>query len=239
MTTDIRDGLRDAWAVALGLIPLGLAFGLLVTQVGFSWWWAPIMSVVIYAGSMEYLALGMITGGVGWVTSAVTGLLVNFRHIFYGLTYPRHRISNPLARAYVTYALTDEVYAITSQFGSDGVDRQGRPLSGTRLVTITLFCQLVWVVSGIVGALAGSSVQINLEGLDFALTALFVVLAYEAFQNNKDYSLLLVAIGLGVLAAVLVPGQMLLVALIAYFVFLLARFYSPRLDEKLTLKRGR
>ncbi len=239
MTTEVRRGLADAWAVALGLVPLGLAFGLLVTQVGFAWWWAPIFSVVIYAGSMEYLALGMVTGGVGWVASAVTGFLVNFRHIFYGLTYPRHRIRNPLARAYATYALTDEVYAITSPFGAEGVDHDGRELSGARLTTITVFCQLAWILSGVVGAVFGSAVRIDLEGLDFALTALFVVLAYEAFQNNRDYSLLLAAVALGVLAAVFVPGQMLLLALLAYFVFLLARFYSPRLDDALMLRRDR
>lgn len=239
MTTEVRRGLNDAWAVALGLIPLGLAFGLLVTQVGFAWWWAPILSLVIYAGSMEYLALGMITGGVGWVTSAVTGFLVNFRHIFYGLTYPRHRIHNPLARVYATYALTDEVYAITSPFGADGVDRDGRPVSGARLSTITFFCQSAWVFSGVLGALFGSAVQIELEGLDFALTALFVVLAYEAFANNRDFSLPVVAVALGVLSALFFPGQMLLIALIAYFVFLLARFYSPRLDDALTLRGDR
>lgn len=231
---EMAAGLRDSWAVGLGMVPLGLAFGLLVTQMGFAWWWAPIFSVVIYAGSMEYLALGMITAGVGWLPSLLTGFLVNFRHIFYGLTYPRHRITSGAGRAYATYALTDEVYAITSRWGADGTLADGRPVSSTRLLTITVFCQSAWVVSGVVGALFGAGVTVELVGLDFALTALFVVLALEAFKANKDFSLPLIAIVLGVAAAVLFPGQILLVALSAYFLVLLARFYFPRLDDRLT-----
>lgn len=232
---EIRRGLQDSWAVGLGLFPLGIAFGLLVVQMGFAWWWAPVFSVVIYAGSMEFLALGMITGGTGWAASAVTGFLVNFRHIFYGLTYPRHRVRNPLAKAYVTYGLIDEVYAITGRFGADGREA-GRPVSGVRLTTMALFCQASWVASGVLGALGGSAVTIDLEGLDFALTALFVVLGIEAFRNNRDYSLPLTACALAVAAAWLFPAQMLIVGLVAYFVVLLGRYYSPRLDAVLTLR---
>lgn len=71
---EIKKGLADTWAVGLGPIPLGLAFGLLVVQTGFAWWWTPIFSFVIYAGSMEFLALAMITSGVSATAAAVTGL---------------------------------------------------------------------------------------------------------------------------------------------------------------------
>lgn len=114
MDREIRAALKDLWVVGLGLIPLGLAFGLVMTQAGFAWWWTPIFSVVIYAGSMEFLAVQLVSAGVGPLSAAVTGFMVNFRHIFYGLTFPRHRISSSLGRAYSTYALTDETYAVIS-----------------------------------------------------------------------------------------------------------------------------
>ena len=99
MREDIAQGVRDTRAAAIGLIPLGLAFGLLMVQSGFSWWWTPIFSIVIYAGSMEVLAISMVTGGATAVASLVTGFMVNFRHIFYGLTFPRLRIRSRLGRA--------------------------------------------------------------------------------------------------------------------------------------------
>lgn len=225
-SAEIRLGLRDTWLVALGLVPLGLAFGLLMTQSGFAWWWTPIFSTVIYAGSMEFLAIDMVLTGVGPVTSAITGFMVNFRHLFYGLTYPRSEIRRGVPSAYATYALTDEVYAITSTLR----DRS----SGTRLMTISAVCQIAWIASGIVGALTGAVIPAGVEGFDFALTALFAVLAFEAFQASRDLSAPLIAGGLALAAAVVLPGQVIIVALVSYFLVLLLRFWAPRVDDRLT-----
>ena len=174
MREEIHKGIKDTWAAALGLIPLGLAFGLLMVQSGFSWWWTPIFSIVIYAGSMEFLAISMVTGGVSALSSLLTGFMVNFRHIFYGLTFPRHHIRSRVGRAYSTYALTDETYAIVSSLPTDD-----RP-TGARILTIQIFCQALWVGGGIVGALAGQVIPSTVQGMEFALVALFVVLAMEA-----------------------------------------------------------
>ncbi|WP_291314458.1 AzlC family ABC transporter permease [Corynebacterium sp. UBA2622] len=221
---EILQGSRDTALVGLGLIPLGLAFGLLMTQSGFAWWWTPVFSLVIYAGSMEFLAITMVTAGIGPVSAAVTGFMVNFRHIFYGLTFPRHLVRSRAGRAYSTYALTDESYAIASAT---------RPRSGARVLTIQLLCQALWVLPGIVGALAGEVIPAGVRGMEFALTALFVVLAYEAFAASRDWSAVVIAGGIGVLAALAAPANMLMIALVAYFAVLLLRFWNPRLDTAL------
>ena len=217
--------------IAVGVVPLGLAVGVLMVQTGFDWWWTPIFSIVIYAGSMEFLAISMVTGGVTPAVAAVTGFMVNFRHIFYGLTFPRDEIRNRFGRAYSTYALTDESYAVLSAF-----PRGSRP-SGAFVFTVQLFCQVLWVVSGIIGALAGQAIPPSVKGLDFALVALFIVLAIDSFQNNKDYSLPLSAAVLGILAGFLFPGQLLMVALSAYFLLLVVRYLSPRVDSAMILRR--
>ncbi|SDS71542.1 AzlC family ABC transporter permease [Corynebacterium timonense] len=221
---EIREGIKDAWPVAFGLIPLGLALGLLITQAGFAWWWAPVFSTVIYAGSMEFLALNMILSGVGPLSALVTGFMVNFRHIFYGLTFPRHLIRSRLGRAYSTYALIDEAYAIASV-------KTAR--SGTWLLTTQIMCQAIWVASSTAGAVTGRALPEDLEGLGFALTALFVVLAYEAFLASRDLSPVLLAGGFAVACAVFSPANVLMVALSAYFVLLLVRFWVPRVDSAL------
>lgn len=226
---EIRAGIAETSAVGLGLIPLGLAFGLLMVQSGFAWWWTPIFSIVIYAGSMEFLAIGMVTTGVGPISAALTGFMVNFRHIFYGLSFPRHSIKSRAGRAYSTYALTDESYAIVSA-------RPPGHISGVRTLTIQIFCQMLWVIPGIIGAVAGQALPAGIKGMDFALTALFVVLAWEAFKNNKDHSLPLSALVLAVAAGFLAPAQMLVLALTAYFVILLLRFRFPRVDAALELR---
>lgn len=231
MRAEIIKAIRTCMPIAVGVVPLGLAFGVLMVQTGFDWWWTPIFSIVIYAGSMEFLAISMVTGGVTPAVAAVTGFMVNFRHIFYGLTFPRDEIRNRFGRAYSTYALTDESYAVLSAF-----PRGSRP-SGAFVFTVQLFCQVLWVVSGIIGAVAGQAIPPSVKGLDFALVALFIVLAIDSFQNNKDYSLPLSAAVLGVLAGCLFPGQLLMVALSAYFLLLVVRYLSPRVDSAMILRR--
>lgn len=230
----IRGGIAEAWPVAIGLVPLGLAFGVLVTQTGFAWWWTPVFSILVYAGSMEFLAIGLVMAHTGLLGSAVTAFMVNFRHIFYGLTFPRDvigarpggsRVLRWLGRAYSTYALTDEAYAIAS------ARPPGMPLRGARLLTIQLFCQLSWVVSGIVGALAGRGLPEGLVGFEFALTALFTVLAMDAFRLNRDWSLPLSALACVAVGWLINPGQMLVIGLVLYFCVLLARVWSPGLDR--------
>ncbi|MEX3505298.1 AzlC family ABC transporter permease [Corynebacterium sp. LK2510] len=221
---EIRAGVRDTWVVGLGLIPLGMAFGLLMTQAGFAWWWTPIFSFIIYAGSMEFLAIGLVLSATGPLSAAVTGLMVNFRHIFYGLTFPRDLISSKLGRAYATYSLTDEGYAIASTT---------RPRSGARVLTILAACQALWVLPGIAGALLGHAVPDSIQGVEFALTALFIVLAYEALASARDASAVILAAVLAVVATIIVPGNMLMVALLAYFGVMLARYHRPRLDAAL------
>lgn len=233
MGEEIRAALKDLWVVGLGLIPLGLAFGLVMTQAGFAWWWTPIFSVVIYAGSMEFLAVQLVTAGVGPMSAAVTGFMVNFRHIFYALTFPRHHISSPLGRAYSTYALTDETYAVISSLPPS----TRASLSGTRILTVQIVCQLLWVLPGIAGALLGVVIPPEVKGMDFALTALFVVLAYESFTSNKDFSLPLTATAIAVVVAVLAPSWVLMVALTAYFLVLLLRYALPGVDRALELAR--
>ena len=231
MRAEIIKAIRTCMPIAVGVVPLGLAFGVLMVQTGFDWWWTPIFSIVIYAGSMEFLAISMVTGGVTPAVAAVTGFMVNFRHIFYGLTFPRDEIRNRFGRASSTYALTDESYAVLSAF-----PRNSQP-SGVFVFTVQLFCQVLWVVSGIIGALAGQAIPPSVKGLDFALVALFIVLAIDSFQNNKDYSLPLSAAVLGVLAGCLFPGQLLMVALSAYFLLLVVRYLSPRVDSAMILRR--
>lgn len=231
MNAEVKKGIRDSCAVGLGMVPLGIAFGVLMVQTGFDWWWAPIFSFVIYAGSMEFLAITMVTGGTGVLTSLVTGFMVNFRHIFYGLSFPRENIQSTAGKAYSTYAITDETYAIVSALP------RGTNPSGTRLLTIQVLLQCMWVGGGIIGALGGQVIPEGLKGLEFALVALFIVLAMDAFKNNPDYSLPLSAAALGILAALIVPQQLLTVGLTAFFLLLVARYFSPRLDEALTWRR--
>lgn len=203
---DARLALRDTWPLGAGMVPLGVAFGLLVTQVGLSWWWAPLFSGLVYAGSLEFLLVGLVVAAAPLTTVALTTLLVNARHVFYALSFPLHRLRGRAARAYGVFALIDEAYALTAT-------RPAASLTSRRIVWTQVQLQAYWVGGSVAGALLGGVLPEPLDGLAFTLTALFVVLALDAVRSAPDLRDPLVALALAVLAAVLLPGQMLLAAM--------------------------
>lgn len=236
---------REAWPVALGMVPLGLAFGLLLTQLGFAWWWAPIFSFVIYAGSMEFLALTLVTGGVGPVSAALYGLLVNFRHVFYALNYPLDKVRGWLGKGYGMYALTDETYAIlAARYGgrgmgnSDGDVSEDAGWTGRQILGIQVVLQAGWVGGGLLGALGGEALPFQVKGMEFALTALFTVLLIEAFNNYKDVSLPLTAVACGALGWLISVENMLMIGMSVYCAVLVVRHIFPRLDELMRWQVG-
>lgn len=214
---EIRKGVADALPVAVGMLPLGLAFGVLMVQSDFDWWWTPAFSILIYAGSMEFLAIGLFLAGTPIASLGAASLLVNFRHIFYGLSFPLHLVRNRLAKAYSVYALTDETYAIVST-------KPRGTVSGTRAVTVAVCCQLFWVLPGVVGALAGGFIPDSVQGFEFALTALFTVLAIDAIRLNASWWPPAAAAACGLGALLVAPEQMLVLGLSAYVVVLLVVF---------------
>jgi 4-azaleucine resistance transporter AzlC len=208
---------KDSVPVGLGFAPLGIAFGVFLTHAGLDWWWAPVFTTVIYAGSFEFLLVGLVTGLAPLAAIAVTAFLVNVRHVFYTLSFPLHRVRGRAGKTYSTFALTDEAYALTTA-------EQARSWPGRRILWLQLFMHLYWVASATAGALLGSLIPDNVTGLDFALTALFTVLALDALRARRgDPATPVLALLAALTARLVFPVQMLLAALILFTTALLTR----------------
>ena len=215
----ILEGLRITAPVAAGYIPLGLAYGVLVMQLGSPWWMAPALSLAAYSGSAELLVVTLAAQNTPLAVIAVTMLLVNFRHLFYAFSFPLHVIEGRVARLFSIYALVDEAYALTS----------ARPNGWTkpRLLAAQVCLHLTWITSGVVGAFAGSLIPTQIEGLDFALTALFITLTLDAARTRREVPSILLA-GASFAVAMVAPGQHLLVALLLFVACLAVRHVLHR-----------
>lgn len=207
--------LKDSGSVGLGMFPLGVAFGVLVVHSGLHWWWATAFSALIYAGSLEFLLVGLVVAAAPLTQIAVTTLMVNSRHVFYALSFPLHRV-NTAGKVYSTFALTDEAYALTS---GDAAARW----SGRRILWLQAFLHMYWVSGATIGALFGGVVPAQLTGLDFALTALFTVLAVDAFRAKRDIPTPVLALVCALVARFTFPEQMLPVAFGLFTAGLLTR----------------
>jgi len=216
--------LRISGSVGLAIFPIGGAFGMVVAHSGLDWWWASVFSSVIFAGSLEFLVVGLTVAGAPLAQIALTAFLVNSRHVFYTLSFPLHRVTGRAARAYSTFALTDEAYALTT-------GEAARSWPGRRIVWLQAFIQAYWVSGATAGAVLGVLLPIHLAGLEFAMTALFAVLALDAFRARRDIPVSALALAGALIARFAFPGELLLAAFALFTASLLARYGYTRRRE--------
>ena len=174
----IRFAFLDTIPVMAGYVFLGFGFGILLHRSGYGLLWSLAMSLFIYAGSMQYMTVSLLTGGAGLLTAALTTLVVNARHLFYGISMVDAYKGAGKKKPYLIFALTDETYSLVSR---------NRNTDHSYCFLVSLFDQIYWVAGSALGSLAGSLLPINFEGVEFALTALFVTIFVEQWLSTKNH----------------------------------------------------
>lgn len=178
----LRTAFLDTVPVMTGYVFLGFGFGIVMHQSGYGPLWSIAMSLLIYAGSMQYVAVGLLTGGAGLLTVALTTIVVNARHLFYGISMVDAYRGSGSKKPYLIFALTDETYSLVSQKSlPEGIDHH------VYCFLVSLFDHCYWVGGTALGALAGNLLPLNLEGIEFVLTALFVAIFVEQWLSTKNH----------------------------------------------------
>lgn len=213
----ILEALRATVPVMAGYLVLGMGFGILLRTKGYGVWWALAMSGFIYAGSMQYLTIDLLTGGASLITAAITTLLVNARHLFYGISMVEGYRKLGREKPYAIFALTDETYSLVCQD-----DQYPNPDDYRRYVFWVSLCdQCYWVTGSLVGALLGSIIPFDVTGIDFSLTALFLTVFIEQWLSTKDHASALIGVIASVLCVVVFgPANFLLPAMAAILISL-------------------
>ena len=168
--------------VMAGYLVLGMGFGIVLQSKGYGILWSLAMSVFIYAGSMQYLAVDLLAGGVSLITAALTTLMVNARHLFYGVSMIDKYKDTGRRKPYLIFALTDETYSLNCGALPEGVEDPGK-----YYFLVSLLDQCYWVLGSAVGSLLGQVLPFSTEGIDFALTALFVTVFVEQWRSTRDH----------------------------------------------------
>jgi 4-azaleucine resistance transporter AzlC len=178
----LRRAFLDTVPVMTGYLFLGFGFGIFLNENGYGFLWALAMSGLIYAGSMQYVAVSLMTGGASLLVTALTTLMVNARHLFYGISMVDAYKGAGKKKPYLIFALTDETYSLVSR---EQVIRD--PDRHRYCLLVSLFDQVYWVAGSVLGSLAGALIPINYEGIDFVLTALFVTIFVEQWLSTSDH----------------------------------------------------
>ena len=180
--------------VLMGYLFLGIAFGVLLGSNGYHVGWAFLMSLLIYAGAMQFVAIGLLLGPFGLISAFIMTLSVNARHLFYGLSMlDKFKVSGHF-KPYMIFSLTDETYSLLCAI---------EPPKGVNPKWFMFFLAALnhsyWILGGVLGALVGTLITFDTTGIEFAMTALFVVIFVEQWESTKNHFPAMLGVGISIL----------------------------------------
>lgn len=199
MKNDVKNDLKKAIRVTIpvlaGYLALGFGFGVLLSTRGYGGIWAFFMSITMFGGSMQYAAVDMLYDGVSLISAVISTLIINARHLFYGISLVDKYKGAGLKKIYMIHALTDETYSLVcSSDLTIGVNNKH-----VYYFLISILDHCYWIIGCTLGAIFGTNVTFNSEGIDFVLTALFLTIFVEQWLSSKDH----IPTIIGVLSAVI------------------------------------
>ena len=200
-----------AWAVKqsipvmLGYIFLGIAYGIVQQEAGLGVAWALLISGLVYAGSMQFALVPLLTAGTPLPVIALMTLMVNCRHLFYGLSFVDTFREMGKKYPYMIFSLTDETYSLLVSCKDDSMMQERNHLA---CFYISALDQFYWVLGSVIGALAGSMLTFDTTGIDFAMTALFVVILVDQLRSGRRaWACAALGLALGVVFLLLVGAD--------------------------------
>ena len=179
----IKQAFYSSIPVLAGYLILGMGFGILLRSAGYGVWWAAAMSLFIYAGSMQYVGVGLLSGGASLLTTVLTTVMVNARHLFYSISMVGPYKNTGKFKPYLIFSLTDETYSLLC----DGRTPDGTDENRYRFL-VSLFNHSYWVIGSILGSLLGAVLPFSTAGIEFSMTALFIASFTEQWLSTKDHT---------------------------------------------------
>lgn len=178
----VKQAFYKSLPVMAGYIVLGIGFGILLHSAGYGVLWSFAMSLLIYAGSMQYVGVSLLTGGASVITAALTTIMVNARHLFYSISMVDRYKDAGKYKPYMIFGLTDETYSLLC----DGKYPENTDPNLYRFL-VTLFDQSYWVTGSVLGSLLGAVLPFSTEGIEFSMTALFIASFTEQWLTTRDH----------------------------------------------------
>ena len=213
--------------VLTGYLSLGFGFGIILKANGYETILAPIMSLVIYAGSMQYVAVGLLAGGASLITVALTTFLVNARHLFYGISMLDKYKNIGKIKPYLIFALTDETYSLLCH-DDPRISAEERK---KYCFFVSVLDHTYWVVGSLLGSVVGSLVKFNSQGIDFVLNALFITIFLEQWLTSKKHSPAVIGVAFSAFCLVLFGSESFLIPSMLVILLLLCLYKEENQND--------
>lgn len=182
----VKQAFITSLPVMAGYIVLGIGFGILLRNAGYGALWSFAMSLLIYAGTMQYVGVGLIAGGAGVITTIIATIMVNARHLFYSISMIDRYKDSGKFKPYLIFALTDETYSLLSDGTVPAGIEERKDINLYRFL-VSFFNQCYWVTGSVLGSLLGAVLPFSTEGIEFSMTALFIASYTDQWLRTKDH----------------------------------------------------
>ena len=225
-STNIKKAFKAAFPYTIPIFAgfwfLGLTYGIYMNVSGFSFLYPMLMSITIFAGSMEFITANMLLGSFNPVQAFLMTLMINARHLFYGISMLDRFRGTGLKKLYLIFGMCDETFSInyTAQIPPD-VDR------GWFMFFVTLLNHFYWFSGSTLGGIFGSFIHFDTEGRDFVMTAMFVVIFMEQWLKDKQHISALLGLGISVLCLLIFGADNFIIPSMAAMLLMLTGMRKP------------
>ena len=168
--------------VMAGYICLGIGFGIMLNQIGYGPIWTFFMSLTIYAGTLQYVGVSLIASSATIINTIITSILIQVRHIFYGISMLNYYNGAGIKKIYLAFSLTDETYALLC----DGEYPDGEDKYTYRFL-VSIFNHSYWVIGGLLGNILAQNVNFDFKGIEFSMTAIFAASFADQWRTRKNH----------------------------------------------------
>lgn len=214
--------------VLTGYLVLGFGFGILLSAAGYGVIWAVAIALTMYSGSMQYMAVSLLSTGASMLTVAVTTLMVQARHLFYGISMIDKYRGIGKIKPYLMFAMTDETYSLVCTEPPEGAKANLK----LYYFSVSIMNHCYWITGCVLGSLVGTLFPFRSDGIDFVLTALFLTIFTEQWLSNPDHRPALIGLGSSVLCLAIFGAESFLIPTMLVIASLLLLIRKPKKKEE-------
>lgn len=174
----IKKAFKQSIPIMCSYLFVSIAYGMMMNEAGFAWYVALLVSFLIYTGAFQFLLITLLSGGASLLTIGVTALLMNSRQLFYSLSFID--VFNKMKQKwYMIFTMTDETYAVNCNLEEQNKEEV--------MFYVAFFSRSYWLIGTVLGAVLGNLIPFDLTGINFCMTALFIIFFMDQLEKNKDH----------------------------------------------------
>ena len=208
---------KQTLPIMFSYIFMGIAFGIMLTGLGYGMLASISSGLFIYAGSLQFALIGLLQAHGSLMQAAILSLLINARHIFYGLTFIERFRKMGIKRYYMIFALTDETYSVLCDLHTPSSLNEDKVM-----FLISLFDHIYWIIGCFIGAILNDILPFNLDGIEFSATVFFIIVVMNQWKNNKDHLPAIIGFICGIVCLVIFKSDNFLIFALISCVILLS-----------------